>query len=84
MFLRNNEEKQYRKLTKSEVGSSKRLTKLRKLSKAHQEKKKTQQPISGMKSEISLQIVQILKRIVKEYYQQLYGNNFNNLNGQIY
>lgn len=34
-----------------------------------------------MKNVISLQIVQTLKRVINEYYQQLYGNKFNNVNG---
>ena len=34
-----------------------------------------------MKNVISLQIVQTLKRGINGYYQQLYGNKFNSVNG---
>ena len=34
-----------------------------------------------MKNVISLQIVHTLKRVINGYYQQLYGNKFNNVNG---
>ena len=36
-----------------------------------------------MKNVISLQIVQTLKRVINGYYQQLYGNKFNNVNGMV-
>ena len=37
-------------------------------------------PVSGMKKEIPLQLLQSLKGQLIEYYEQLYANKFNNLN----